>query len=765
MEAGLSRRRDLLLLAAFTVLLHLPFLWQPVQGDEITYLDIGRHVLSQPLTPLNFQYVFQGHVVDASGHPHPPLNGYLLALAWIVHGGFSAPFFHAFYLLFALGISFAAYALAARFTAQPLWAALLVAASPLVQVNTNTLAGPESPALAFLLIGAAAFFWRRFWISGIALTLAGLTDLQALAVPPILLFEYAMRRKRPSRAAWVALGAPYVGLAGWQALQWGLTHRLPGAVLLAYAQSPRFSRLALKGASALALLQHLGVLVTPVPLAWRRLWGIVPGVLVCLLVRDYPWWERALLVLFVALGVNVLLWLWEARGTEPVLAGWCLFYFAFAVLVFFAGASRYLLALVAPMVLLFVLQFTHRVKPLTLALAVNLIVGLNVSFAAYEFARVYAEVPPPPGPTFLVNGEWGFRYYMLAKGGRTLEENSVPLPGEWIVSSELSLAGNYDSLAEEAAVPLRTSDLRVRTPLRLIDRYAHSGFSADSAGLLPVSFSTRPLDRITYSRISSFLETPASWTPTQFSGRLVYVPAPGAEIRLPLDAQGALHFALFGHGRGAAEFRISTPSGAVIFARDVQVDGSLWEPYSLPLADIHEAVFQVSPAPGLQAGWGEMVCDSNLPSARFENAQPQAVPRLSFLNLGDLRSRPQLRSGWYGIEDGAWRWMAKEAEAVLRVPAGPPPMFEMQLFFPPDFMQRAGGPVTVSVLLDGRPFAQETYPQPGGYHLLKPIRPNLLAAPATLVTIRLNRAIPPGDADRRELGAVVQGLGFVPAAR
>ena len=459
MEAGVGHRRHLLLVAAFTVLLHLPFLWQPVQGDEITYLDIAKHVLSEPLTPLNFQYVFLGHMADASGHPHPPLNGYLLALAWILRGHFSVLFFHAFYLLFALGIGFAAYALAARFTAAPLWAALLVAASPLVQVNTNTLAGPESPGLAFLLIGAAAFFWERFEIAGIALTLAALTELQALALPLILLLPYVLRRKRPPRAASLALAAPFLGLAAWQALQWGLTHRLPAAVLLGYAGARRFSGLALKGASALALLQHLGVLVTLVPLAWRRLWGLAPGLLAALLVHDYPWWERVLLVVFVALGVNALLWLWEARRIQPVLAGWCLLYFGFAVLVFFAGASRYLLPLVAPMALLFVVQFAHRRLWMAVALAVNVLLGLNISFAAYEFSRVYTEVAPPPGPAFLVNGEWGFRYYMLAQGGRVREENSVPFPGEWMVSSELSLATNCDSLAEEASVPLRTTDL------------------------------------------------------------------------------------------------------------------------------------------------------------------------------------------------------------------------------------------------------------------------------------------------------------------
>ena len=245
-------------------------------------------------------------------------------------------------------------------------------------------------------------------------------------------------------------------------------------MLFGYASSPSLSRIGLKGASALALLEHLGVLVTLVPLAWRRCGALAPGLLAGYLVTDYPWWERLLLVVFVALGVNALVWLWGARRRQPVLAAWCLLYFAFACVAFFAGAARYLLPLAAPMVLLFVLQFRDRPRVLWLALAVNLVLGLNISFAAYEFARVYAHVAPPPGRPFLVNGEWGFRYYMVARGGQPLEAVSVPTPGEWIVASKLSLAGNYDSLAEEIATPLRSVDLRVRTPLRLVDRHAHS---------------------------------------------------------------------------------------------------------------------------------------------------------------------------------------------------------------------------------------------------------------------------------------------------
>lgn len=142
-------------------------------------------------------------------------------------------------------------------------------------------------------------------------------------------------------------------------------------------------------------------------------------------------------------------------------------------------------------------------------------------------------------------------------------------------------------------------------------------------------------------------------------------------------------------------------------------------------------------------------------------AGTSAPPQFSFIHTGDVRARTQLLSGWYAIEEGAWRWMAKEAEAVLLTPHESPVSFELRLVFPEGYMKRAGGPVTVSVLLERILFVQETYNQPGAYTLHKPVPAGTLPQPSTRVTIRLDRSMPPGGADKRELGAVVQSLGFV----
>jgi hypothetical protein len=647
-EDGIGAQRPgslvlhLALLAVFTLLLHVPFVARLVQGDEVNYIDIARHILDQPLTPLNFQYVFQGVRFDMAGHLHPPLNAYLIALLWWLRGDFSPAATHAAYLLFSIATSFGAYALAARFTRRPLWVALLVASAPAVQVAANTIES-DAPALAFLVCGAALFLAGRWLPAAVALSLAGLTALQTLVIVPILLFYFGFRasdsrldyRSRLKSAirnpkCAMAAAAPFLVWGAWQLVQFALLGRLPVAVMGGYlASSAHWGRLGMKAASVAALVQHLGVLVVFMPLAlfgiadcglriadFRRtgrggyfdLATLVPGLLIAVLIRGYAWWERLLLALFFWLGIQTLRWLWARRSSAPLPAWWCLAYFGFALAAFFAGSARYLLPLAVPLAILVVRELDTKPGRLAAALAINVALGLALSHADYEFARAYAGLEPPPGASFLVNGEWGFRYQMTRAGGRMIEPASVPAPGEWIVASDLCLGAGYDSTAEAVAVRFKSVQLWMRTPLRLVDRYARSGYSSSGFGLLPFSFSGRPLDRITYYKTSPYLFLDAPWLVTQFSGRLVYLPRRGATIRLPLDPAAArLHFALFARGSGPLTFTITGPSGEVLYQRSVEAGGQLWVVEQLPLGGRREIILSIDAPPGVQAGWGELL--------------------------------------------------------------------------------------------------------------------------------------------------------------
>ncbi len=592
-----SRLNQLLLLTVFTLAIHAPFLGQGPQADEVNYLDIASQVFEHPATPLDFSYVFQGHVVDMGGHSHPPLNAYFLALIWGTWGRFSPPVFHAVYLIFALGISFAAYSIAAQFTSQPLWAAVLVTSAPVIQVAAGSLE-TDAPALALLLAGVAFFLARRFLPAGLFLALAGFTALQALAVVLILPLDYFLRRERPPWAAWCAVATPFLLLGGWQMLQLLFTGHLPAATMIASATGTLYGKLSLRGLNTLALIGHFGMLVVLLPGKTGRWLVFLLAPIILTVARGYAWWEMAMLVAAFGLGLRALVWTWEERRAQPFLVAWCLLYFVFSMQ-FFAGAARYLMPLAAPFVILVVREFEARPRVLAALLGVNLAIGLSLSFANYELARVHAQAEPPPGRVFLVNGEWGFRYRMSRLGGEMITDHSVPRPGEWMVTSQLALGGNYGSLAESLAIPIYSRELTSSFPVRLLDRTAHSGFYTTAFGMLPFSFSTGPLDRITYSRTSPFWKLDLPWTPTVFNGKLVYVPDPGAEIRIPVTGQ--LRFALFARGTGRITFRVQPG-----FEKTVDVKGELWEEHTLRASE-SKVVLRIDPAPGMICGWGELI--------------------------------------------------------------------------------------------------------------------------------------------------------------
>ena len=149
-----------------------------------------------------------------------------------------------------------------------------------------------------------------------------------------------------------------------------------------------------------------------------------------------------------------------------------------------------------------------------------------------------------------------------------------------------------------------------------------------------------------------------------------------------------------------------------------------------------------------------------LDAAEFAQRQKVARRCLGRLRQWNLNPGPLALLPWYPIEDGGWRWMGKQAQAVLRTPQESPVDFELRLFFPKAHPQRAGGPVTVSVLLEDDLLVEKTYRSVGAYTIRQPVPPGSLPHPVTRVSTRLDRAVPPTGEDRRELGAVVLGFGF-----
>lgn len=126
-------------------------------------------------------------------------------------------------------------------------------------------------------------------------------------------------------------------------------------------------------------------------------------------------------------------------------------------------------------------------------------------------------------------------------------------------------------------------------------------------------------------------------------------------------------------------------------------------------------------------------------------------PQLRFLQFGEPPAAEQLLGGFYKLEDGRYRWMARKA-SVLLAPPGDATSFVIEGFLPEQSPAH-----WVALSLDGQDAGTQELGKPGifsaewalGEHDGGPVR----------ATVSLDRTFA-AEGDGRELGLVIQALGF-----
>jgi hypothetical protein len=464
MEAGLTAgRRGLWLALAFVLLVRLPFLNHPVQGDDDIYITEAAHAQIEPLHPANVKYVFRGDTVDLRGHSHPPLNAWPLALLVAVFGEVKEVPFHAAYIVFSLIAVWAMWALARKFSPQPVWATLLLCAVPVFVVNGNSFEA-DIPFLAFWLASIALYVSGRSAWAALAMALAAVEAYQAVFLTPVLAAWWWLERdaRKPPKwnRLWLTL-TPVGVLAAVQIFERLSTGSVPAAVLTGYFSHYGFQQIAAKLRSALALAIHFWFIVCPI---------LIPG-------------------------TALLAWRYRRDRNVQFLAAWVAIFFAGAAIVFFAGSARYLLPIAAPVALL---ASRLPARWLALGFAAQLALSLGLAFENCDHWSAYRSLAPtierlPDGHRVWVDGEWGLRYYLEQAGALPLTKAQKLRPGDLVVSSAL---GHAVPLTDPAT-PILQVAIRSGIPLRILGLESHSGFSDASAGLWPFGVSSGVIDRVT----------------------------------------------------------------------------------------------------------------------------------------------------------------------------------------------------------------------------------------------------------------------------
>ena len=149
----------------------------------------------------------------------------------------------------------------------------------------------------------------------------------------------------------------------------------------------------------------------------------------------------------------------------------------------------------------------------------------------------------------------------------------------------------------------------------------------------------------------------------------------------------------------------------------------------------------------------------NIRVAQTEEETPQLA---TMVHVADPSTTTQLVSGFYGVEQNAWRWTAGHFSVVLRPPhsaAQKGATLQLKLTIPEPVIQRLKT-MSLSASIAGTTLPAESYTHAGEYTYTRDVPPALLAADAVHVDFALDKAIPPSDSDRRELGLVVSAVGF-----
>lgn len=576
----------MVVLAVFA--LRLPFLSQAIQGDDPYYLYGAEHALIDPLHPASARYIFQGDLVDMRGHPHPPLNSWILAAPLAVLGDVREGPFHFRYILFSMIAALAMWSLARRFCERPLLATWMFIAVPAFVVNGNSLEA-DLPFLAFWMAAVAMFVEAVerdsivvLGVAKIAAILAGLAAYQAILLTPIL-GVYLLRKRSRWMAAWLVIFAAPMSIAAWQVFEWWTRGALPLAILAGYMKTYGLQAGSNKLRSAAALVVHAGWVVSPlIVLAWRGAkWRWIAAAVAAggaALYDPNP-------LFWASFGCGVLL-LCSCVGRE-FLNWWVLIFFGASAFLFFAGSARYLLPMAAPVAILAARAVNARV--LGVGVALQLALGLALAVVNYQHWDAYRRFAEslPKDRRVWIDAEWGLRFYLESDGGLPMPKDPPLRAGDVVVSSELA----YPMKVNAPLAPLSRAEIRPSIPLRLISLDGRSAYSVASArGLLPFEISTGLVDVVRADIVIerkpelSFLDPkdpramaqmvsgiyPDGWISDQASvvlKRPVGAASLVAEIYIP-DMAPARRVTLSVDGRVVAEETFSTAGVHTISARE-----------------------------------------------------------------------------------------------------------------------------------------------------------------------------------------------------
>jgi hypothetical protein len=133
----------------------------------------------------------------------------------------------------------------------------------------------------------------------------------------------------------------------------------------------------------------------------------------------------------------------------------------------------------------------------------------------------------------------------------------------------------------------------------------------------------------------------------------------------------------------------------------------------------------------------------------------------TMLNISDPRAEKQLVSGFFH-DEGPGRWTGRTFRAILK----PPPtaarngaILVLRAGFPGSSIDRLG-PIQIAASVNGVAVAPQQYTKAGEFLYIREVPARAFGNGNAAVDFALDKALPPGGNEHRELGVVANTIGF-----
>jgi hypothetical protein len=145
-----------------------------------------------------------------------------------------------------------------------------------------------------------------------------------------------------------------------------------------------------------------------------------------------------------------------------------------------------------------------------------------------------------------------------------------------------------------------------------------------------------------------------------------------------------------------------------------------------------------------------------------ETIEEPSATLATMVHVADPATAGQLVSGFYDVEQNSWRWTMGKFSVALRPPAEAAQKganLVLRFSIPEPVFQRLGS-VTVSATVDRTPLGPESFGKPGDQVYRREVPPAAFTGQTANVSFALDKVLPAGSVDQRELGIVVSSIGF-----